>query len=30
MTGEIDMIIASHEAEELLEELEMVAPHSGG
>ena len=29
VTGEIDMIIASHEAEELLEELEMVAPHSG-
>ena len=26
-TGEIDMIIASHEAEELLEELEMEAPH---
>lgn len=25
--GEIDMIIASHEAEELLEELEMVSPH---
>ena len=27
MVGEIDMIIASHEAEELLEELEMEAPH---
>jgi len=27
MAGEIDMIIASHEAEELLEELEMEAPH---
>ena len=27
VTGEIDMIIASHEAEELLEELEMVSPH---
>lgn len=27
ITGEIDMIIASHEAEELLEELEMEAPH---
>lgn len=26
-TGEIDMIIASHEAEELLEELEMESPH---
>jgi C4-dicarboxylate transporter DctQ subunit len=25
--GEIDMIIASHEAEELLEELEMESPH---
>lgn len=27
VTGEIDMIIASHEAEELLEELEMDSPH---
>ena len=27
VTGEIDMIIASHEAEELIEELEMVSPH---
>jgi len=27
VTGEVDMIIASHEAEELLEELEMEAPH---
>lgn len=27
LTGEIDMIIASHEAEELLEELEMEVPH---
>ena len=27
LKGEIDMIIASHEAEELLEELEMEAPH---
>lgn len=27
ITGEIDMIIASHEAEELLEELEMESPH---
>lgn len=26
-TGKIDRIIASHEAEELMEELEMVAPH---
>lgn len=26
-TGEADQIIASHEAEELMEELEMVAPH---
>ncbi|MCB1786817.1 MAG: TRAP transporter small permease [Chromatiaceae bacterium] len=29
LTGKIDMIIASHEAEELLEELEMVSPHAG-
>jgi C4-dicarboxylate transporter DctQ subunit len=28
LTGEIDMIIASHEAEEMLEELEMSSPHS--
>jgi C4-dicarboxylate transporter DctQ subunit len=26
-TGEVDQIIASHEAEELMEELEMEAPH---
>jgi C4-dicarboxylate transporter DctQ subunit len=30
ISGEIDMIIASHEAEELLEELEMEAPHPAG
>lgn len=30
VTGEIEMIIASHEAEELLEELEMVSPHGSG
>ena len=30
VSGEIDMIIASHEAEELLEELEMEAPHPAG
>jgi C4-dicarboxylate transporter DctQ subunit len=30
VSGEIDMIIASHEAEELLEELEMEAPHTAG
>jgi C4-dicarboxylate transporter DctQ subunit len=27
LTGEVDRIIASHEAEELMEELEMQAPH---
>jgi C4-dicarboxylate transporter DctQ subunit len=27
-TGQVDQIIASHEAEELLEELEMEAPHA--
>jgi C4-dicarboxylate transporter DctQ subunit len=27
VTGEVDPIIASHEAEELLEEMEMEAPH---
>jgi C4-dicarboxylate transporter DctQ subunit len=27
VTGEVDQIIASHEAEELLEEMEMEAPH---
>ena len=27
-TGEVDQIIASHEAEELMEELEMEAPHA--
>lgn len=27
VTGKIDMIIASHEAEEMLEELEMASPH---
>jgi C4-dicarboxylate transporter DctQ subunit len=27
-TGKLDRIIASHEAEELMEELEMVAPHA--
>jgi C4-dicarboxylate transporter DctQ subunit len=27
LTGEVDQIIASHEGEELLEELEMEAPH---
>lgn len=27
ITGKVDQIIASHEAEELLEELEMEAPH---
>ena len=27
--GETDMIIASHEAEELIEEVEMMAPHAG-
>ena len=27
-TGEVDQIIASHEAEELMEELEMNAPHA--
>lgn len=26
--GKVDMIIASHEAEELIEELEMVGPHA--
>jgi C4-dicarboxylate transporter DctQ subunit len=30
LTGRSDRLIASHEAEELMEELEMVAPHSGG
>jgi C4-dicarboxylate transporter DctQ subunit len=30
LTGKSDRLIASHEAEELMEELEMVAPHSGG
>jgi C4-dicarboxylate transporter DctQ subunit len=29
LTGRSDRLIASHEAEELMEELEMVAPHSG-
>jgi C4-dicarboxylate transporter DctQ subunit len=29
VTGKADRLIASHEAEELMEELEMVAPHSG-
>lgn len=29
VTNKTDRIIASHEAEELMEELEMVAPHSG-
>lgn len=28
-TGRLDRIIASHEAEELMEELEMVSPHAG-
>ena len=28
VTGEVDQIIASHEAEELMEELEMEAPHA--
>lgn len=28
ITGEVDQIIASHEAEELMEELEMNSPHS--
>ena len=28
VTGKADRIIASHEAEELMEELEMVAPHA--
>jgi hypothetical protein len=27
VTGEVDQIIASHEGEELLEEMEMEAPH---
>ncbi|WP_078118321.1 TRAP transporter small permease [Thiosocius teredinicola] len=27
LTGKVDMIIASHEAEELIEELEMADPH---
>jgi len=30
LTGRSDRLIASHEAEELLEEIEMVAPHGGG
>jgi C4-dicarboxylate transporter DctQ subunit len=28
LTGRLDRIIASHEAEELMEELEMNAPHA--